>query len=113
MHLRIRLALLLLLSSAAAFAGAEAWRSLRPPEDEAVPQELYAPFAARAESAEYVLGDSGGYVAVFERGRNREPMAVTPIELSGLRTVDQAMLRQGLPVGSHRELLLLLEDLGS
>ena len=52
MHLRIRLALLLLLSSAAAFAGAEAWRSLRPPEDEAVPQELYAPFAARGTMAE-------------------------------------------------------------
>lgn len=113
MRLRIKLALLLCLSAAAAFAGAEAWRGLRPAEIARPPEELYAPFAARGETAAYVLRESGGRVAVFERGRSREPMAVTPIELDCLRAVDQAMLRQGLPVENHRELLLLLEDLGS
>ena len=113
MHLRIRLALLLLLSSAAAFAGVEAWRSLRPPEDEAVPQELYAPFAARAESAEYVLGDSGGYVAVFAGRRGREPVRVTAIETARLRAADKLLLKKGIPAENGGELLQLLEDLGS
>ena len=114
MHLRFKAAVLLCLGALAAFTGAEAWRSLgRPQTETPPPQELSAPYAARAESAEYLLAEEGGFVAVYEGKSRRGPVRLTGIELGLLRDADQAMLRQGLPVGSHRELLLLLEDLGS
>ena len=40
MGLRLRIALLLVLAAAAAFAGGEAWRSLRAPEDGTLPHEI-------------------------------------------------------------------------
>ena len=112
MGLRARAALLMLLAAAAAFTGAEAWRSLRPAED-ALPHEIYDSLAARTEGAVCYLRESGGYVAVFERARGREPIRVTNIELRCLRRADRAMVEAGIPVLSRQELLLLLEDLGS
>lgn len=40
MGLRLRAALLMALMAAAAFTGAEAWRSLRAPEDKNLPHEI-------------------------------------------------------------------------
>lgn len=113
MGLRLKTALLMCLAATAVFTGAEAWRSLRPGRTDLVPQELYAPFAAAAESAEYFLRQQGGFVAVFGSGRDREPLSVTGIELAELRLVDRAMIQQGLPVSDRKALLQLLEDLGS
>ncbi|MBO5555831.1 MAG: hypothetical protein J5927_01470, partial [Oscillospiraceae bacterium] len=78
-----------------------------------VPEELYTRFAARAEGAEFYLRGSDGYVAVFRGARARQPERVTGIELGGLRTVDRALVEKGIPVLDRKELLLLLEDLGS
>ncbi len=113
MGLRLRIALLMLLAAAAAFTGAEAWRGLGTPEDRSLPHEIYDSYAARAESALYYLRESGGYVAVYETARSREPLRVTKIELRCLRNADRAMVQAGIPVLSRQELLLLLEDLGS
>ncbi|MBQ5405658.1 MAG: hypothetical protein IIU18_03420 [Oscillospiraceae bacterium] len=113
MGLRLRAALLMALMAAAAFTGAEAWRSLRAPEDKNLPHEIYDSFAERAEGAVCYLRESGGYVAVFETGRSREPLRVTRIELKCLRAADRAMVEAGIPVLSRQELLQLLEDLGS
>ena len=61
----------------------------------------------------FFLRQEGDYVAVYPARRDREALRVTGIELRGLRKVDQAMIREGLPVRSMQELLQLLEDLGS
>ena len=58
MRIRGRIALLMLLAAAAAFTGAEAWRTLRLPEDSRLPHEIYDAYAARAESAMYFLRES-------------------------------------------------------
>ncbi len=113
MGLRLRIALLLVLAAAAAFAGGEAWRSLRAPEDGDLPHEIYDAYAAREEDALYYLRESEGRVAIFETKRGREPLRVTGIELRCLRAADRAMVRAGIPVLSRQELLSLLEDLGS
>ena len=113
MGIRGRIAILMLLAAAAAFCGAEAWRSLRLPERADLPHEIYDAYAARAESALYYLRESEGRIAVFESGRSRSPLRVTEIELASLRTADRAMVEAGIPVLSQQELLLLLEDLGS
>lgn len=113
MGLRLRIALLLVLAAAAAFAGGEAWRSLRAPEDANLPHEIYDAYAARAEDALYYLRESEGRVAVYETKRGREPLRVTGIELRSLRAADRAMVKAGIPVLSRQELLSLLEDLGS
>lgn len=113
MGMRLRMALLMCLAAAAVFTGAEAYRSLRPGTASLVPEELYARFAARTEEAEFYLRGSDGYVAVFRGARARQPESVTGIELGGLRTVDRAMVEKGIPVLDRKELLLLLEDLGS
>ena len=112
MRIRGRIALLMLLAAAAAFTGAEAWRTLRLPEDSRLPHEIYDAYSAQAESALYYLRESGGRVAVFEKARGREPLRVTKIELKSLREADRAMVEAGIPVLSRQELLLLLEDLG-
>ena len=113
MRLRLRVALLLVLSAAAAFAGGEAWRSLRSPADRDLPREIYESYAARAEDALYYLRESEGRVAVYETERARKPLDVTEIELCCLRAADRAMVKAGIPVLSRQELLTLLEDLGS
>ena len=113
MGARLRAALLMCLAAAAVYMGGEAYRSLRPAEKSAVPQEIYARYLADAESAQYYLKDSAGFVAVYQQERDKSPVAVTDIELEGLRAADQAMLEAGIPVSDRRELLQLLEDLGS
>ena len=113
MGLRARVALLMLLAAAAAFTGAEAWRSLHTAENADLPHEIYDRLAERTEGAVCYLRESGGYVAVYSRERDREPLEVTDIELSCLRRADRAMVRAGIPVLSRQELLLLLEELGS
>ena len=113
MKLKAKAALLTGLLAAALWSGAEALRSLRPGEDRRLPKEIYARFAVRAEAAEFILRDSGGYVAVYENSRRREPLSVTGIELRCLREADRAMVEAGIPVISRTELLELLEDLGS
>lgn len=113
MSVRLKIALLLCLSGAALFTGAEALRSLRPDFSDQIPEEIYARFAKNADSAAFFLRQDGPYVAVYEGRRTREPLSVTRIELRGLRRADSAMIRAGLPVLGHRELLQLLEDLGS
>ena len=60
-----------------------------------------------------MLRGDAGYVAVYEKAKDREPVSVTGIELKCLREADRAMLEAGIPVINRRELLLLLEDLGS
>ncbi len=52
-------------------------------------------------------------MAVYAGARDSEPVTVTGIELDCLRSADRAMVEQGIPVTDRKELLLLLEDLGS
>ncbi len=108
-----KVALLLFLMGAAAFTGAEALRSLRRVPGEAFPEEIYAQFARYADSAAYVLREGDEVVAVYPGKSGREAPRSTGIALESLRRADRAMIRQGLPVRSRRELLQLLEDLGS
>ena len=52
-------------------------------------------------------------MAVYDGDGYRAPLSVTGIELQCLRGADRAMVEAGIPVTDRRELLLLLEDLGS
>ena len=113
MSIRAKMALLLCLGATAIFTAAEAARSLQPDRSAQLPQEIYAHFAARAETAEFFLRGRDGYVAVFRRARDRQPLDTTGIELDSLRRADRAMVEEGIPVSNRRELLELLEDLGS
>ncbi|MCD8016681.1 MAG: hypothetical protein LUE06_01950 [Oscillospiraceae bacterium] len=61
----------------------------------------------------YVLGESGGVVAIFQSGDLRHPVEVTDIEVGTLREADRTLLREGLPAADRGALLELLEDLGS
>ena len=111
--MRIKTALLLCLMSLAALSVCGAYRSLHQVSGPIVPEEVAARFVGREEGAAFFLRDSGGYVAVFSGRRAREPMRITEIETSRLRTADRLLLRKGIPVDDSGELLLLLEDLGS
>ena len=111
--MRIKPALLLCLMSLAALSVCGAYRSLHRVSGPIVPEEVAARFVGREEGAAFFLRDSGGYVAVFSGRRAREPMRITEIETSRLRTADRLLLRKGIPVDDSGELLLLLEDLGS
>ena len=113
LKLRMKIALLLMLMGAAAFTGAEALRSLRAVPGTGVPGEIYEKFARNAGNAAFFLRQEGDYVAVYPARREKTALRVTGIELKSLRKVDQAMIREGLPVKSMQELLQLLEDLGS
>ena len=113
MGLRLRIALLMCAAAAAVYTGAEAYRSIQPAKENIIPEEIYARYMAKADTAQFFLRDSGEYVAVYRKERDKDPMTVTNIELSCLRSVDRAMIEAGLPVADHWELLQLLEDLGS
>ncbi len=113
LRLKLRIALLMCLVAAAVYTGAEAWRGLRPAQESKLPEEIYARFLARADTAEFYLKGQGDYVAVYAGARDSEPVTVTGIELDCLRSADRAMVEQGIPVTDRKELLLLLEDLGS
>lgn len=113
MKIRAKAALLMCLMAGALYSAAEAFRSVQPPANAQLPKEIYERFAVRADAAEFMLKGSGRYVAVYEKAGSREPVSVTGIELRCLREADRAMIEAGIPVISRRELLLLLEDLGS
>jgi len=112
MGMRIKAAVLLCLLSASAYSVCGAYRSIHRHADAALPEELSARFESDTE-AEYYLRDSGGYIAVFESRRAREPLSVTAIETGVLRDTDRLLLSRGIPVQDLSELLELLEDLGS
>ena len=112
MGLKARGALLLCLAAAAIYTGGEALKHLEPAQT-ALPEEIYAAYAANEKQAEYFLKAHEGYVAVYTVKRESELSDVTQIEVDGLRTADRAMLEKGIPVLSRTELLTLLEDLGS
>lgn len=113
MKLRIRIALLLLLSIGAMYTGAEAFKSIQPQKSYTLSDELSARLVHKEAGARYYLRDCDGFVAVFADSRGRSPMSVTSIEVSGLRSTDRAMIERGIPVSDRTELLELLEDLGS
>ncbi|MBQ7896543.1 MAG: BofC C-terminal domain-containing protein [Oscillospiraceae bacterium] len=113
MSLKLRISLLLLLFTAAAFTVAGAVHSLQPPWQRAIPEEIYESLSRKAGRAEFYLGGSNGYVAVFQGKKDTMPMSTTAIELQGLRLADRAMLEKGIPVSDNTALLQLLEDLGS
>ena len=68
---------------------------------------------APAQSSMYILGESGGNVAVYGRDDPKTPVTVTGIEMASLRESDRALISDGLPVSSPEELARLLEDLGA
>lgn len=113
MGLKLRIVLLMCLTAAAVYMGGEAYRSLQPVSRSQIPQEVYARYLAGADMARFYLRGSEGYVAIYEKERDKTPLAVTDIELQCLRSADRAMIESGIPVLDRQELLQLLEDLGS
>ena len=113
MGIKLRVSLLLCLMSAAILSSMEAYRILQPVGKSPLPEEIYARYTAKADSAQFYLKDCEGYVAVYGKAGDDTPMAVTAIETSCLRLADKAMVESGIPVSDRKELLLLLEDLGS
>jgi len=113
MSLKVRIALLLCLMGAALFTAADALRQLSAVTVSQIPEEIYEHYTRRAGEAAFFLRREGDYIAVYEGKRSRSPARITGIELESLRRADRAMIEAGLPVGSRRELLQLLEDLGS
>ncbi len=112
MGLKLRIALMTCLIAAAAFTAVEAYRSIVPEKTD-IPEEVYAQFRGREDEAEYFLRPCQGYVAVYHGQRDKEPVSVTDIEMANLRGTDRALVQKGIPVADQRELLSLLEDLGS
>lgn len=112
MHMRLRVGLLLCLAAAAAYSSAAAFESLRPVQQSHIPQEIYSDLICPEDSAEFLLKDCNGYVAVYEGRKSKIPVDITGIELSRLREADRAMINAGIPVATRNELLELLEDLG-
>lgn len=62
---------------------------------------------------EYLLGNYHGCVAVYGPEGRSLPQQVTDIEIALLPRADRHNLDEGILVGSRRELVMLLEDLGS
>ena len=112
MATRIKAAVLLCLMSAAAYSVFGAYESMHRGTADLIPEELSARFPDPID-AQYILRDSGGYVAVFEGRLSRTPLSVTGIETELLRDADRELLARGIPVPDSAELLQLLEDLGS
>lgn len=113
MRLKLRVSLLLLLFVTAVFTACMASRSLQPQWKRWMPEEIYENLSRKAGRAEYFLGGSEGYVAVFQGRKDTMPLSTTAIELQSLRLADRAMLEKGIPVSDDTALLQLLEDLGS
>jgi len=113
MGIRLRMVLLVFLALAATLMTVAAARSLNYEREDFLPEEIYADYSENAERAEYYLGSSEGYVAVFPSAKDKIPLTTTGIEVEGLRSADKAMLEKGIPVTDRQELLKLLEDLGS
>ena len=60
----------------------------------------------------YTVREYEGAVSVFTAAEDA-PLIITEIEVSGLRSVDQKMIREGITLASYEDVLMLLEDLGS
>ena len=60
----------------------------------------------------YILKERDGYIGVFYRDRSR-PAYITNIPLASLRGVDREDIEAGLSVETRKELIQILEDLGS
>lgn len=56
-----------------------------------------------------ILGSYNGYVALFQQGR-AEPVQIFPYSVTSLPPADQALLDQGIVIGSLEQLQMLLED---
>lgn len=93
--------------------GSQAIGSVRQAREYSLPEKIYGEFASKADTAQYFVKNSGGYVTVFDDKRFHDPLTVTEIETEFLRKADRAMLEKGIPVANRTELLRLLEDLGS
>lgn len=113
MKIKIRIAVLCLLLTAALYMGAQAVGSIRQARTHFLPEEVYREFVSAGDTAKYYVKSRDGYVAVFENKRFREPLKITEIETGQLRKADRAMLEKGIPVADRMQLLRLLEDLGS
>ncbi len=113
MKIKIRIAVLCLLLTAALYMGAQAVGSVRNSRTASVPEEVYRELICNADKAKYYVKSRDGYVAVFENKHFREPLKITEIETGQLRKADRAMLEKGIPVADRMQLLRLLEDLGS
>ena len=113
MRLKLKVSLLLLVLSLTLFSVLGAARSPQAPWHRWLPVEVYENLSRKAGRAEYFLGQSGGYVAVFQGRNDTQPLSITGIELGSLRLADRAMLQKGIPVSDDAALLQLLEDLGS
>ena len=62
---------------------------------------------------DFVLGEYGGCVAVYSPVESGVPRRVTDIRVQLLPSADRTQLENGIPVRDDRELITLLEDLGS
>lgn len=111
MGLRLRAMILTAFLAAAAYSGYKVYGNLDDVRMRRIPSEVYSQFDS--ETAEYYIRDCGGYVAVYGTDRGSAPISVTTIETAFLRRGDRAMVEAGIPVGDRKQLLLLLEDLGS
>lgn len=113
LHWKWKLGVLSVLALGAVLSSAAAVRSfalVRTQNEQAPPavERQYTDYAA----ASYVLGEAGGYVAVFS-GPGGPLLETTDIPVSRLRAADQALLRQGITAADRAALLELLEDFGS
>ena len=113
MSLRFRVSLIACLLLAAGISVYGTYSSIVRTASGALPEELYARLADSAQEAEYFLRPCGKYVGVYSGKRTKQPLSVTAIELSALRTADRALVEKGIPVTDRQALLYLLEDLGS
>lgn len=113
MNIKLKAIVLGVLAAAAVATGSAAFKTLRPVEKSNLPTEIYARYKAGEDSAKFFLRSDGEYVAVYQDKKGKKPLLVTGIELSCLRDADKAMVEAGIPAKDRRELLMLLEDLGS
>lgn len=61
----------------------------------------------------YLLREERGWVAVFGPEEDEEPVMVTQIRTATLPRADRLALQEGIAAKNRKELLALLEDLGS
>ena len=111
MKTAFRLALLGVMISLALVSVWGAAATIRVKGDQ-IPAEIWAPYQAKSGRARYLLREKDGFVAVYRSGENK-PERMTDIETPLLRRADRAMLARGIPAEDLREVLTLLEDLGS
>lgn len=113
MRMKIRAGLLLLLTAAAAYTSAAAFKTLRPKTRDELPMQIYAAISSDPDTAEYFLKSRDGCIAIYSDAKYKSVPEMTRIETAELRSADRAMLDKGIPVADRRELLGLLEDFSS